>query len=230
MRQALHLTGRTAILALGAALSVAGQTPAPAAKPATQAPAKPATAPATQSPAPAKTQAPAKPAATAKTPAAPKPAAKPVQVVPKPKPVVPAKKETKKETPKPAKPAVAAEKKTEAAPAPVVATHRRDPFVALVSMSVGSGPAIALPPGPGGLQVSTLRVQGVVRSPNGMLAVVTNPQGRTYFLHQGARVFDGKVEQISMDAVTFQETGKDPFGKTIDRTVVKRIYASAGEP
>jgi Tfp pilus assembly protein PilP len=79
------------------------------------------------------------------------------------------------------------------------------------------------------LQVSTVRVDGIVRSQNGMIVVVSNPQGRTYFLHQGDRLFDGRVEQVSMDAVTFEESGKDPFGKEIQRTVVKRVYPSAGE-
>ena len=77
--------------------------------------------------------------------------------------------------------------------------------------------------------VSTLRVDGIVRSANGMLVVVTNPQQRTYFLRQGDRLYDGTVQQISMDGVSFKETGKDPFGKPIDRIVTKRIYPSAGE-
>jgi hypothetical protein len=32
-----------------------------------------------------------------------------------------------------------------------------------------------------------------------------------------------------MDSVSFKETGKDPFGKPIERIVIKRIYPSAGE-
>jgi len=108
--------------------------------------------------------------------------------------------------------------------------HRRDPFLPLVS-ATQQGPNIPknLPPGKAGLMVSTLRVDGVVRAPNGMLAVVTNPQQRTYFLRQGDRLYDGSVEQISMDGVSFKELGKDPFGKPIERVVTKRIYPTAGE-
>jgi hypothetical protein len=124
--------------------------------------------------------------------------------------------------------AIEGEAAAEAAPSP--AAHRRDPFAALVSAQQ-VGPAIPahLPPGKAGLMISTLRVDGVVRSSNGMLVVVTNPQQRTYFLRQGDRLYDGHVEQISMEGVSFKETGKDPFGKPIERVVTKRIYPSAGE-
>ena len=86
-----------------------------------------------------------------------------------------------------------------------------------------------LPPGKAGLQVSTLRLDGIVRSSNGMIAVVSNPQARTYFLREGDQLYDGRVEKIAMDGVSFHEVGKDAFGKPVERQVNKRIYASAGE-
>jgi Tfp pilus assembly protein PilP len=105
---------------------------------------------------------------------------------------------------------------------------RRDPFESLVNRQQG-GPAKNLPPGKAGLQVSTLRLDGIVRAPNGMIAVVSNPQARTYFLREGDQLYDGRVEKIAMDGVSFHEIGKDAFGKPVERQVNKRIYASAGE-
>ncbi len=105
---------------------------------------------------------------------------------------------------------------------------RRDPFESLVSRQA-SGGAKNLPPGKAGLQVSTLRLDGIVRSSNGMIAVVSNPQARTYFLREGDQLYDGRVEKIAMDGVAFHEIGKDAFGKPVERQVNKRIYASAGE-
>jgi type IV pilus assembly protein PilP len=93
----------------------------------------------------------------------------------------------------------------------------------------GAAAAKNLPPGKAGLQVSTLRLDGVVRAPNGMIAVVSNPQLRTYFLREGDQLYDGRVEKITMDGVSFHEVGKDAFGKPVERQVNKRIYASAGE-
>ncbi|HUL16119.1 MAG TPA: hypothetical protein VLV88_08995 [Terriglobales bacterium] len=105
---------------------------------------------------------------------------------------------------------------------------RRDPFESLVNAQKNKGKA-NLPPGIAGLQVSTLRLDGIVKAPNGMIAVVTNPQSRTYFLREGDQLYDGKVDKIAMDSVTFHEEGKDAFGKPVERQVSKRIYSSAGE-
>ena len=122
---------------------------------------------------------------------------------------------------------------TSTAPAPAeseVRQARRDPFESLVGRQKSAADAAKnLPPGKAGLQVSTLRLDGIVKSPNGMIAVVSNPQARTYFLHEGDHLYDGTVEKISMDGVSFHEEGKDAFGKPVERQVNKRIYQSAGE-
>ena len=117
--------------------------------------------------------------------------------------------------------------------------HRRHPkqrfhaaihFESLTSRQEAAARAGAnLPPGKAGLQVGTLRLDGIVRAPNGMIAVVTNPQARTYFLREGDQLYDGRVEKIAMDGVSFHEVGKDAFGKPVERQVNKRIYSSAGE-
>ena len=107
---------------------------------------------------------------------------------------------------------------------------RRDPFQPLISKTdTGKGVPENLPPGPGGLMVSTLRLEGIVRAPSGMIAVISNPQQRVYFVREGAALYDGTVEKITLDSVTFRERGKDPFGKPVDRPVVKRLYPRAGE-
>ncbi len=193
-----------------------------AGKPAQQ-PAKPA-APAATKPAP---QA-AKPTPQAAKPAAPaaaKPAGKPAA-----KPRAKAGAKTKSG----GKPAVkAVEKAATPGTAPAAAESevrqaRRDPFESLIGRQ-GNKAAGPLPPGKLGLQVSTLRLDGIVRSPNGMIAVVSNPQARTYFLREGDRLYDGSVEKISMDGVSFHEEGKDAFGKPVEHQVNKRIYSSPGE-
>ena len=106
---------------------------------------------------------------------------------------------------------------------------RRDPFESLVNRQKDQNAGKNLPPGKAGLQVSTLRLDGIVRSSAGMIAVVSNPQARTYFLREGDQLYDGRVDKIAMDGVSFHELGKDAFGKPVERSVQKRIYASAGE-
>ena len=106
---------------------------------------------------------------------------------------------------------------------------RRDPFTPLVSVHTGGGPAEHLPPGKAGLVVATVRIDGAVKAPNGMIAVVSNPEQRVYFVREGDRLYDGDVEKISLDGVTFRENSKDAFGRSVERLVTKRIYSSAGE-
>jgi hypothetical protein len=171
----------------------------------------------------------AKPAAPAPTTPAPQ-AAKPTG---KPAAKAAAKPAAKATAKAPAKPAVkAVEKPATPGTAPAAAESevkqaRRDPFESLIGRQNKGTPN--LPPGKLGLQVGTLRLDGIVRAPNGMIAVVSNPQARTYFLREGDRLYDGSVEKISMDGVSFHEEGKDAFGKPVERQVNKRIYSSPGE-
>jgi Tfp pilus assembly protein PilP len=181
-----------------------------AAKPTASTPAKPAA----QAAAKPAANAPAKPAAQAPAKPAAKAAAKPAVKAAAKKPV------------KAAAPAAGAAPPAE----PEAKVARRDPFESLVGRQKAAADAAKnLPPGKAGLQVSTLRLDGVVKAPNGMIAVVTNPQSRTYFLREGDQLYDGRVEKIAMDGVSFHETGKDAFGKPVERQVNKRIYSSPGE-
>jgi Tfp pilus assembly protein PilP len=114
---------------------------------------------------------------------------------------------------------------------PVPPPARRDPFVTLVGKHQGGseGEQIHLPPGKAGLQVNTLVIQGILSSPGGMIAVVANPQRSVYFLHAGDELFDGRVERIEIDGVTFHEVGKDAFGKPLERQVTRKLNPSLGE-
>jgi Tfp pilus assembly protein PilP len=105
---------------------------------------------------------------------------------------------------------------------------KRDPFVPLVSDKKDTG-AAHLPPGKAGIVIASVRVDGTVKSGNGMIAVVSNPDLRVYFIREGDQLYDGDVEKISLDGVTFKENSKDAFGHPVERIVTKRIYASAGE-
>ena len=199
----------------------------PVAQVAKQAPAKSTAAPASAAqnkPAASNTNKPAasgsKPAGQAANAKPAKPAAKPGTPFAKPAP-----KQAKKSTPRAPKPAASAGSNAEKEPK----VAKRDPFESLVGREHGGGTTGPLPPGKAGLQVSTLRLDGIVRAPSGMIAVVSNPQSRTYFLREGDQLYDGRVEKIAMDGVSFHEVGKDAFGKPLERQVSKRIYASAGE-
>jgi hypothetical protein len=173
----------------------------------------PAAAP--QNPAP-----PAKPAA----PIAPKGAAKGAAKAPaKASGKVPAAKDA-------AKTAADSGKSSAEKPAADKASARRDPFDTLLTKARASNAAPEnLPPGKAGLMIDTLRIDGIVHSPNGMIAIVSNSQQRVYFLREGDKLYDGSVQKIALDAISFNEIGKDAFGKPLERVVTKRLYPSPGE-
>ena len=185
--------------------------PSKAATPAQPQPAKPVAAQAAKPVAPATKPA----AATSSAAHAPAPAEKPAAKAPA------------TETAK-----AAATSAPTAAPAAASSAAKRDPFDPLVGKdkeSAGSLSADRLPPGKAGLVITTLRVDGVVQGPGGMVAIVSNPQQRVYFVHEGDQLFDGRVGKITMEAVAFHQMGKDPFGAPVERDVTKQLYPTPGE-
>ena len=109
---------------------------------------------------------------------------------------------------------------------------RRDPFSPLIGRETTGGGGLSsqnLPPGKPGLLISSLRIDGIVSGPNGMIAIVSNAQDRVYFLREGDRLYDGQVQHITMDGISFHQTGKDPFGNAVEREVAKRLNSTPGE-
>jgi hypothetical protein len=117
---------------------------------------------------------------------------------------------------------------TKTQPAKPAVSHERDPFAPLIQTGETGG-RLNLPPGIAGLQVSTLQLEGMVKTAEGMVAVVSNPQDRVYFLHDGDHLYDGVVEKIGLDDIVFRQESKDAFGRTVEREVSKRLYPIAGD-
>jgi len=106
---------------------------------------------------------------------------------------------------------------------------RRDPFVSLnarggaVQLAAGSRPA-GLP----GLLVGEVTVKGIFKSPKGgFLALLQAPDGRTFSVKQGDKVFDGSVKAITQDAVVFSQDVNDPLSLVKQREVRKSIRPEA---
>jgi hypothetical protein len=210
----------------------------------TATPAKPATA--TKAAAPATTQTVSKtPVTTGKTPvvsktASPmspkvtKAAAKPeVKVAAKPevkaKPDVKAAKAAEKKPGAETKANAEASTESDAAKADkedkkYSMTGKRDPFLSpVVNRASGSGCST----GKKCLDIEQIALHGVVKSDNGMIAVVTNGLNKAYFLRENDPVFNGYVLKITVDSVVFKETFQDRLGKPFTKDVVKRILTPA---
>jgi Tfp pilus assembly protein PilP len=222
----------------------------PAKAPVQSAPAKPQVAPVKATTAPAKSVAPAKATAPAPTQAATKPpapaktqtatkaqspmapkvakaSAKPeVKVAAKPDVKVAAKPAGKAaaSTPKPAGSEAEASKPGKQEDKKYSMTGKRDPFISpVVNRQGGSGCST----GKKCLDIEQIALHGVVKSDNGMIAVVTNGLNKAYFLRENDPVFNGYVVRITVDSIVFKETLQDRLGKPFTKDVVKRILTPA---
>ncbi len=103
-------------------------------------------------------------------------------------------------------------------------TGQRDPFETVIR-SQPEGPGCAS--GKKCLVVDKMDLKGVVRSQNGMIAIVSTDQRKTYFLHENDPIYNGHVVKISPDSIVFRETVTDRVGRQSTRDVVKRITRPA---
>jgi len=214
----------------------------PAKAPVQSVPAKPQVAPVKAATAPAKSVAPAKATAPAPTQAATKPPApaKTQTATKAQSPMAPkvAKASAKPEvklaakpagkaaasTPKPAGSEAEASKPGKQEDKKYSMTGKRDPFLSpVVNRQGGSGCST----GKKCLDIEQIALHGVVKSDNGMIAVVTNGLNKAYFLRENDPVFNGYVVRITVDSIVFKETLQDRLGKPFTKDVVKRILTPA---
>ncbi|MGH9511254.1 MAG: hypothetical protein ACRD2U_03860 [Terriglobales bacterium] len=104
-------------------------------------------------------------------------------------------------------------------------TGRRDPFVSPVVSRTMSGSGCNT--GKRCLAIDQINLRGVVKSEDGMIAVVVNALDKAYFLHENDPVFNGYVVKITGDSVVFKESVQDRFGKPFTREVTKKIFTPA---
>ena len=102
---------------------------------------------------------------------------------------------------------------------------RRDPFISPVVSRSMSGSGCST--GKRCLAIDQINLRGVVKSEDGMIAVVVNALDKAYFLHENDPVFNGYVVRITGDSVIFKETVQDKFGKPFSHEVTKKLLTPA---
>ena len=116
-------------------------------------------------------------------------------------------------------PAAASSVVTESKPQPL----KRDPFISPLvraDRSLGSNCNV----GKRCLAIEQIELKGVIAAQSGMVALVVNSANRAYFLRQNDAVFNGVVEQITRDSVTFRQNVYDSLGRLKGtREVVRKI-------
>jgi Tfp pilus assembly protein PilP len=106
------------------------------------------------------------------------------------------------------------------------AEGRRDPFRSLVNTGVGSDARQGTgrrPEGVPGLAVNELMVRGILKTPDGFIAMVQAPNGRTYTVRPGDQLLDGRVRAITAEALIIMQEVNDPLSLEKQREVRKPL-------
>jgi type IV pilus assembly protein PilP len=105
---------------------------------------------------------------------------------------------------------------------------RRDPFQSLVGPTPVLKPG-QRPAGTPGFLIDEMKLQGVVRSKQGLVAMVSGPDNKGYLLHVNDKVFDGEVIRITQTSVVFRQAVNDPTQIERFREVVKDLTPTTAE-
>lgn len=99
---------------------------------------------------------------------------------------------------------------------------RRDPFRSLV------GPAVktdlgSRPSGVPGFLIDEIKLQGIVRTKQGLVAMISGPDNNGYLIRVGDKAFDGEVVRVTPSAVVFRQEVNDPTRIERFREVIKDL-------
>ena len=106
---------------------------------------------------------------------------------------------------------------------------RRDPFRSLI------GPAPKLeggqrPPGVPGFMIDEIRLQGIFKTRQGLVAMINGPDNKGYLIKVGDKVFDGEVIRVTQTSVVFRQEVNDPTRIERFREVVKDLSPESKRP
>ena len=102
---------------------------------------------------------------------------------------------------------------------------RRDPFRSLLEgfEEPEEGAAKARPPGLPGMLVEELKVEGIIQTPNGILAFVLGRDNVSYIIRPGTKLYNGEVADIQPKKVVFRQNVNDPNRLKQYEEVVREI-------
>jgi len=103
---------------------------------------------------------------------------------------------------------------------------RRDPFVSLLKPVSADQGVKTRRPGMEGFLIQEVALKGIVRTPRGYTAMLLGTDGKSYFVQEGQRLFDGVVTKIDATAITFRQEITDPLSTVKSRDVKKTLYPS----
>ncbi len=100
---------------------------------------------------------------------------------------------------------------------------RRDPFVSLAEGVQQEKQRRERPPGLPGMLIDELRLEGIIKTPAGIVAFVQGRDKLSYILRPGTKLYNGEVEKILPNKVVFKQRVNDPKALKPYREVVREI-------
>lgn len=125
---------------------------------------------------------------------------------------------------KPAAKPTAAKEAAPKAPSASKYSSRRDPFINPVKMQrekMATAPACTT--GSRCLMTEQVVLKGVVKTQQGMIAMVENTARKQYNLREKDPVYNGFVLKITGDSIVFRVNATDASGRPVTREVVKTV-------
>lgn len=99
---------------------------------------------------------------------------------------------------------------------------RRDPFRSLLK-GLPREDAMQRPPGLRGMGIEEIKLQGLLKLPDGFVAMVQGTDNLSYLLRAGMELYDGSVDRIDSGRVVFRMQISDPKSLKPYREVVRTL-------
>jgi len=99
---------------------------------------------------------------------------------------------------------------------------RRDPFRSLLK-GLPKEEMAQRPPGLRGMGVEEITLEGIIRLPEGWVAMVRGTDNLSYIIRAGTVLFDGTVEKVEQGRATFKLQVADPKSLKPYREVVRTL-------
>lgn len=105
------------------------------------------------------------------------------------------------------------------------AEGRRDPFLTLLNTGTEPRPVARKADGLAGLTLAEITVRGIMQSRDALVAMVAGPDNKTYIVHQGDRLADGLIKEISREGLVVVQRVTDPFSVVKQRETQKLLQS-----
>ena len=99
---------------------------------------------------------------------------------------------------------------------------RRDPFRSLLK-GLPKEEMAQRPPGLRGMGVEEIKLEGIIRLPEGWVAMVRGTDNLSYIIRAGTVLYDGTVEKVEQGRATFKLQVADPKSLKPYREVVRTL-------